>query len=440
MAFAAFGITCSLALLVGTVDSTVRLLIAGAVVGAGIIAVAMLVRCRPSGLAVLVIAGTLLLDFAPLRIYRYFLWSDFLLLAAFVAVLWRRRTIAVVIPAAVTPVFAVFLLGHLLAFARASSAAEGLFTWLHMAFLMVLFVPAVATLLADRHELRAVVFGAILTAAVVQAAIIDVAVLSGQQWESGSRIAGALGNVAVWLFACGYVGLVSVMMAGRWPARLLAAGSLLLLTPAVMFLRARMLWVAIVTGCVLLFIMQAKTWGRALAMVAISTGLLVSMYSAGLLPGAIQSRIEATLHPSRSVDLVYRLEVVRRLAPPFAASPLVGIGLGQSGSYLPPDFVAGRVGAIHNVVLHAGVEGGLPAAFAMLLLPVAFIVMWIRAKQSTAPAGPDRLLAHWLLASLLGIYVGAQFTPALYEHVVYFLIGFLASLAGGRPVSSMRHP
>ena len=46
---------------------------------------------------------------------------------------------------------------------------------------------------------------------------------------------------------------------------------------------------------------------------------------------------------------------------------------------------------------------------------------------------PVRLTNH--KSALLGvIYFAAQLTPAIYEHTFYFLLGFLASMAGPAPV------
>jgi O-antigen ligase len=379
----------------------------------------------PAG--VMLIVGTLLLDFAPLAVYRYLLVSDLLLIAGAILVLWRVPRVRVPV-GPVVPIFVVFLAAHLVSMTRASAPSTGVFTLLHMTFLMLVFVPLVSGALSHRLDLRSWCFVALVAGAVWQAALVDAAVLQGQHWESGTRIAGLAGSVSAWLLTTAFVALAAVATGGRWYQRLAAIVGFLVLAPAVLVLRERMLWVAAATGCGVLLFAQARTWTRAVLKVTAAIVVLLAAYAVGLFPAAIEARIQATLNPTEGSDLSYRLEVVRRLASTVDASPLVGIGMGHSGRYLPKAFVEGRVDAIHNAVLHAGVEGGALAAASLVVLPIGFVVLWRRARRAN-PDDADRLMADALFASLIGIFVGAQFTPTIYEHVFYYGIALLASLS-----------
>jgi hypothetical protein len=86
--------------------------------------------------------------------------------------------------------------------------------------------------------------------------------------------------------------------------------------------------------------------------------------------------------------------------------------------------VAGHVDSAHNILMHAGIEGGIFAAAALTLLPLVVLLLGIRARR----IGGNASLANWALASFIGIYAGAQFTPALYEHLPFLLIATLASM------------
>jgi O-antigen ligase len=111
---------------------------------------------------------------------------------------------------------------------------------------------------------------------------------------------------------------------------------------------------------------------------------------------------------------------------------LVGIGLNQSPDYLPRTLLESKVDAVHNVVLHNAIEAGLLAGIAWLLLPVVAFDLWRRARARQLDRRAHRQL-NWLAATLAGIYAGGQFTPALYEHVVFLLLGALAAEASRQP-------
>jgi O-antigen ligase len=174
-----------------------------------------------------------------------------------------------------------------------------------------------------------------------------------------------------------------------------------------------------------------------LAWAAGIVALPVLVYLAGWYPAAIERRIAATLMPTRSLDLVYRLDVVRYMSEPFLENPIIGIGLNQSPQYLPLSLVQGRVDAVHNVVLHNAVEAGLLAGFAWFLLPFVTLALWWRVR-ALRPAPESRRHADWLLCTLTGIYAAGQFTPALYEHVIFLLLGALAALAGPQSADNPR--
>jgi O-antigen ligase len=131
-----------------------------------------------------------------------------------------------------------------------------------------------------------------------------------------------------------------------------------------------------------------------------------------------------------SIDIIYRFEVVWRLYPRIAESPLVGIGLNESPKHLPAHLVRSAVPSVHNIVLHAAVESGVPAALAWIALPFVVFLLWRRARFDTRDDPSIRKFADWAFIGFTASYVGLQFTPAMYEHVNYFLIAILASLVG----------
>jgi O-antigen ligase len=151
-------------------------------------------------------------------------------------------------------------------------------------------------------------------------------------------------------------------------------------------------------------------------------------YLAQLYPVAIQRRIAETLRPTESADLVARIQAVKDLAGAIEQSGGLGIGVGQSEAYLRNQHSTAPVVTIHNVVLHAAVEGGVLAAASIMLIPVAIVVLW-RAALRRVRSPEESFLLNWQVATLLAIYAGAQLTPSLYEHSFYAIIPALAATA-----------
>jgi hypothetical protein len=75
-----------------------------------------------------------------------------------------------------------------------------------------------------------------------------------------------------------------------------------------------------------------------------------------------------------------------------------------------------------------------------LALPIAAAALWRRARAMSADDPERRRLADWSFISFTALYVGVQFTPAMYEHVAYFLLAFLASLSQQTPDAGESHP
>ena len=158
-------------------------------------------------------------------------------------------------------------------------------------------------------------------------------------------------------------------------------------------------------------------------------------YLADWYPPAIQYRIDQTLRPSQTSDLIARVQVVQDLSRAIEDSRGFGIGLGQSERYLREHHSTAPVVNVHNVVMHATVEGGLVAGASVLLLPLAMVRLAVSAARNAGGDHRKRFLVHWCAASLLAIYVGSQLTPTLYEHSFFLL---LAALAGASVVSAER--
>jgi len=388
--------------------------------------VLLTVTLPTGGVATLAIVGAaLLMDFAPLSLYRYFLWSDlFVLVAAGWLALHGTRLSGRGLSLLMT-LFAINLLSALVAFTRAGQPALGVFTWLHMAFMMLVYVPAVTAVLRALPHAGHVARLGLMVSGVVQSAIVVFMVVQGLHWETGTRIAGAMGNQALWLFVTAWTALLAVLMQGRWFGMLLVIPAMSLIAVAAAVMRSRSLWIAIMVATAVYILTRVRrTLLGVLAVIAmvavVSLGYLLELY-----PAAIQARISQTLTPRTSIDMVYRVDVVWRMFEPWSQNVFVGIGAQQSESYLPGRLVEGKVAAVHNVVLHAAIEGGLLAGLVWLLLPAVIVRMWQDARIVR------RDLADWALASLLAIYVAGQFTPTLFEHVFYFLLGMLAAF---RPV------
>jgi O-antigen ligase len=388
--------------------------------------------------AAMILAGGLTLDVAPLAVFRYLLLSDVLLvLAGLIA--WRSGA-SLRVPVLVTVCFLIYLTNGLLSFVRSGAPEAGLFTWLHSAFVMLVYVPLVTTGLASKRYLPTLAFVGVIVSGVVQALLVDAAVAGGLHWQTGTRIRGAFGNPSLWVMAIAVIGAALVVIQERGRARALAAGGIAVVIPAAVFTRSRSIWVGMIIGVTLaLIITTRRRLLGALAACAL-VALLVGSYTLGLYPEAVQTRIAQTLTVRTSQDLVGRTEVVGRMWPFVASSPLLGVGINESHRYLPERLVVGNIASVHNVIMHAAVEIGVIAAAALLALPIAATALWRRARAMSADDPERRRLADWSFISFTALYVGVQFTPAMYEHVAYFLLAFLASLSQQTPDAGESHP
>jgi len=400
--------------------------------------VSFAVRLPPIVTALFVL-GALLLDFQPLAIYRYLLVSDLLVVAAWAVQLVLDRRIVVYLPAVLMVAFGLQLAGMLIASGGGRSVV-GLNTSLHFLFSMLVITPTVTTLLVRRPDLRLWLVGAVVATACIQAVIIEFQVLNGLEWRSGSRISGALGSSGLWIYAAAVVAIVGFLTARasrRWLVNAGAVAILAVTITAELLLRSRMLWIVSVLGASLMLVLQSRRRFVGLTAAASVWALPFAAYASGLLPGAIEQRITDALRPAEASDLAARLEVVRELIPAIEQTRGVGIGLGQSEAYLREQHSPAVVVAIHNVVLHAAVEGGMLAAAGVLMLPVAIFALW-RAASHRVQGPADRFTLNWEVATLIATFIGAQLTPTLYEHTFYVLLGALSATAAGSTCDRLR--
>lgn len=365
------------------------------------------------------------IDFAPLRVYRYLLVSDVLLLAA-LALEWRRQWPATLVyPARMTALFCVYLASAACAFTRPLDPAIGFSTFAHQAFAMLLYVPAVATLLVARPDLLRLVIPTVLVSMTVQGLALASAVAGGLNWTSGSRVAGALGSSQLWPYVAAVGAITLVTMSGSALGRLAVVGSAVAVGAAELFMRSRMLWIASVLVVTTVALLQSRRKAAAGAGAAALIGALAVIYALGGFPPAVEVRIDDALHPAKARDLVERVRVVSALGRSFLESPFVGVGLGQSPQFVDQLPVQPAVVNIHNIVMHGAVEGGVFAGLAVLLQPVGILLLWKSGRRNRE----SKALADWSVATLLSVFVAAQLTPTLYEHTYYFLIGLLAAIA-----------
>jgi O-Antigen ligase len=383
---------------------------------------------RPAlGVAVLFVCGVLLVDISALSVYRYFLLSDLLFLSAFALQTWIDRRTEVYYPRLLTWLFVVYLAAHFIAFSRSNDASSAP-TWLHSAFVMLAYTPILTTLMVRRPELKRILFVTVMVTGGLQACIVIANVANGLDWQKGTRIAGAFGSAHLWLYAAAAVAAVGVFLTGNPPARI---GSLLVLMPiglAEAFLRSRMLWIATFVGISLMLILQSRRRLLGFGAVAALSVLLVAGFMTGGYPDAIERRINDALKPTETADLVARLQVIYELANSIEQSPLVGLGVAQSPTYLTEHQSSAKVVSVHNIIMHAAVEGGVLAGLAVALMPIAIAVLLVAAARAESTAVRfSRLLLSWEGASLAAIYLAAQLTPTLYEHTFYLLLAALAS-------------
>jgi hypothetical protein len=301
---------------------------------------------------------------------------------------------------------------------------------MHFVYLVVVLSPAVTALLVMRPEFRYYLFAGILIAGLVESVIFIAAVASGLEWQIGYRLSGALGTVSVWGYAAAAIALVALMMRGPAVLRLSASLGLVILGVAEMFTRSRMLWVTTVLGSCLFVVAQSRRRIRAVAGLTAVIGLLIAGYLTGAFPEAVERRVSDTLRPTQAGDLVARMYVVHELAPAFERSAALGIGVGQSENVLREAHSPAVVVLVHNLIMHAAVEGGLLAALGLMMLPIGMIVLWRAALRQSCNRA-ERLLSNWEFSTLLAIYLGAQLTPTLFEQLFYVMLGALAAGAAG---------
>ncbi len=389
------------------------------------------VRCPALGVTVLFACGVLLVDISALAVYRYFLLSDLLFVLAFLLQVWIDRRTEIYYPRLLTWLFAVYLATHFIAFSRSDDMSSAP-AWLHSAFVMLAFTPIVTTLLVRRPQLKAVLFVTLMASAGLQAGIIAAKVANGLEWRSGMRIPGAFGSLHLWLYAAAAIAATGVVLAGKRTARISALLVLGAIGLAEVFLRSRMLWIATIVGISMMVILQSRRRLLGVGAVASLCVILVAGFMAGVYPDAVQLRIRAVLRPTETPDLVARMQVIHDLAGSIEESPLVGLGVAQSARYLTLHQSSAKVVNVHNVIMHAAVEGGALAGLAIALIPIAIGVLWVAAARNAAPGVPSRLFLNWAGSSLVAIYFAAQLTPTLYEHTFYLIVAALAASAASR--------
>jgi O-antigen ligase len=277
----------------------------------------------------------------------------------------------------------------------------------------------------------------LLISTTFQASITVWEVASGINWRTGTRIPGAFGSIHLWPYAASIAAVVVLLMTGSWRAKTAAAGCFVLLAAAEMFRKSRMLWIASVLGGALFAFVQARNKVAAVVLTTLTCLALSAGYVLDLYHPAVRERITMTLNPTETPDLIARIRVVQEMTAEFVDSPIVGLGLRQSAQYMSETPAPPPVVEVHNIVMHAAVEGGAVAALALILLPLAIVLLWIAARRATADRA-SQVLVNWLGASLIAIYIAAQLTPALYEHTFYLLIAALASFACPVPLRNRR--
>src|SRR5438067_1859523 len=89
------------------------------------------------------VAAVACIDLSPLRVYRYLLVSDVLLMFAVTTETIACGNRRVYTPTFVTLVFLLYAISTGAAFYRPLEPELGVYTWLHSAFLMLAYVPCV---------------------------------------------------------------------------------------------------------------------------------------------------------------------------------------------------------------------------------------------------------------------------------------------------------
>jgi O-antigen ligase len=286
------------------------------------------------------------------------------------------------------------------------------------------------TFLTREPRAFAVVLPSVVVAGTVQALGVFYLTASGVDWASGIRINGVLGSEPQLLMVAGCLGGLSLLWfeCGRPMIRVGAAGSVLLMTAALAVMRFRAAWVAVIVG-VLVFLWTANPRRR---VAGVMVGILLAgggwlAYSQGFLPAAVDARLDQTFDATAS-DLDLRVESTAELAEVFYDNPIVGIGPGQSNHYLPAYFVLSRVGAAHNVVANAAVEGGVLAGVGLVGVLIASIALAGSAVRRTRDPHV-RKVAVWALSSACGLAAGVQFVPTIYWRSFFVVLAMCAAVA-----------
>jgi O-antigen ligase len=371
------------------------------------------------------VGGVVLTDFAPLAVFRYLLLGDVLLLAAAALHVMRTRP-HLRIPLLVVAPFLVYLASHLLSLLW-SKPLEGALSWLHIGFLVCLVLPLAYTYLVEESRARRAVMPALLFTAFLQALyLVAAVVVQGVDW-SGPRLPGAFGSAALFFLGPAWLAGLLLLADGPRGLRVPVLGALIVVAFAIGVLRSRSLWLGTLVGMIVLWGVRSRGVLRGAARAAALVALLAGIYAAGWLPRPIEDRIKASTQVTTANDLLARQEVVWALLPRFYESPLIGLGMNQSKDYLPASLVEGATGAVHNVVINALVEGGLLAGLAVALLPAVAVALWWRSRRHSDPE--DRALGDWAFSSLAMLLTALQFTPTLYEHVLYLVFAVAAATA-----------
>ena len=388
-------------------------------------------------------AGLLVIDFPPLHVFRYFLFSDLLfLLSYFLLFLQSGRMPWHLSPPALYVTLALYSLSALLSLFRAPNPENAFSTLIHLMFLTFVYVPLVSSLLRASPRLFSLTFVGFIVITIVRDIDIILLPLAGIEWQSGTRLSGLSQAPTLYVMLPGMMGLCLLLLR-RWPGEgqrtissrtlsakmrlaLLPLGGIVLSSVAFMITRFRSIWIACFCGLFLLSVMlDRRRLLRALTYPTLAALLLVFLAINNWLPAAIVNRFSSSFDPY-APDIIARREVVWRLLPIVSENPFLGIGFNNSKYFLPLELVEGRVDAIHNLLLSNLVENGLLSFLALVALP---LLLWsfYRRVQRRGDA-TERYLGIWGISSCLGIYLGAQLTPNMLEHTFWFLIAYLTGL------------
>jgi O-antigen ligase len=266
--------------------------------------------------------------------------------------------------------------------------------------------------------------------------------LSGASWTYGTRLSGLAQAQTLYVMLPGTIALCLVALE-RWPREegksasrkflvfrkwpiLFPLSGIVLSSVAFMITRFRSIWIASFCGLVLLSLMlYHRRMIKILLYPGVAAVLLVLLATQGYLPQVVVDRFHSSFD-SQAPDIIARQEAMKRLLPIAVENPLIGIGFNNSKYFLPVELVEGRVGAIHNLLLSNLVENGLLAFLALVVLPLLLLAIYRQVQRRGDPV--DRYLGMWAISSFLGIYIGAQLTPNMFDHTFWFLMAYLTGL------------